>query len=280
MSNTSPVDLVADEQHNATKSHPHHHHFHLPHFNILGSSHNSSHAADLPNANSQTNNHSHHHLHESTNEHKFQPKLLHEALLASLCKSDANLNDFDDVSLKEFLNAYEEIVKFLEMLGTLFYFVITDVREKINILEEFLTKEPVKYKTIKSMIEHELEEKQLQPPTSNLKTNGSRTLLRLHRAMEFIYKLLDRLYNADPKLKSPQVCTETYEGTLGKHHSWFIRKAVTIGMHALPKREVLIGYMIHNNEDREKFPLFIETSEKVFTTVEKLFQRHNLLNLP
>jgi len=271
MSNTSPAaDLVADEHHNSSKSH--HHHFHLPHFNLLGSSHT---AADQSSANSQTNHH-----HESTNEHKFQPKLLHEALLASLCKSDANLSDYDDVSMKEFLNAYEEIVKFLEMLGTLFYFVITDVREKINILEEFLVKEPVKYKTVKSMIEHELEEKQLQPPASNLRTNGSRTLLRLHRAMEFIYKLLDRLYNADPKLKSPQVCTDTYESTLGKHHSWFIRKAVTIGMHALPKREVLIGYMIHNNEDREKFPLFIQTSEKVFTTVEQLFKRHNLLNLP
>ena len=68
-------------------------------------------------------------------------------------------------------------------MGSVFGFVSSDVRSKIDILEEFRSKEEANSKnfaTIKSMI---LYEKEGNLFSDSKYVSGSRTLLRLHRGL-------------------------------------------------------------------------------------------------
>lgn len=64
-------------------------------------------------------------------------------------------------------------------MGSVFSFVSTDLKQKIDLLQDLLDKNEKHYSTIKSMIEYEKENKMFD----GNHTNGARTLLRLHRGL-------------------------------------------------------------------------------------------------
>lgn len=160
--------------------------------------------------------------------------------------------------------------------------MVIDVKEKITIMKNFLNKNPEHYETISKMVKHENENNMFDNNGSAHKlTGGSRTILRLHRALIFIYKFLDRLYNADQKIKTSQLCIEAYDDTLAKYHSWIVKKTVRFGVIALPRRETLIDYMSDNNREEfgKCFPQFISRVEKVYDVTQSIYQKYNILDL-
>lgn len=71
--------------------------------------------------------------------------------------------------------------RFFQLMGTVFGFVSSDVKSKIEILEELRKKENEdKFETISSMVEFE---KSTGLLNKNDYVSGSRTLLRLHRGL-------------------------------------------------------------------------------------------------
>lgn len=64
-------------------------------------------------------------------------------------------------------------------MGSVFTFVSSDLKLKIDILSGLLEKEE-KYHTVKSLIEFERENNLLE---KSEQTTGARTLLRLHRGL-------------------------------------------------------------------------------------------------
>lgn len=68
-------------------------------------------------------------------------------------------------------------------MGSVFSFVSSDLKQKMDILTELTNKDDQNYKTIKSMIEYEKENKLLEKSDF---VNGARTLLRLHRGLGII----------------------------------------------------------------------------------------------
>ena len=50
--------------------------------------------------------------------------------------------------------------------------------------------------------------------------SGSRTLLRLHRALEYITEFLGKLEELEDETYLSQVSKDAYEGTLMKYHPW------------------------------------------------------------
>lgn len=223
---------------------------------------------------------------QQQDEASFNPKALLDAFQASttatrLCQQLHDEPPVEDIKLKEYLQAYTEITKFLGNMGSVFYFVIADVDEKILILKEFNESNPKNYDTILKMVDYEKNVINAFDANSPIaKTNGSRTVLRLHRALIFIYMFLDKLFTADSKAKSAHICTEVYEKTLAKYHGWLVRKAATIGMHALPKRESLVACMCRTPEDHTKFPTFVQCVERVYNITENIYQKYDILDLP
>jgi hypothetical protein len=222
-----------------------------------------------------TDHHIHHH-HPHQNE-QFDPHKLFDAFDICFCKSESNQDEHDDVILEEYLKAYEEISKFLNHLGTIFYFVITDICDKVNVLRGYIEKSPQNYITILNTVKYEKFQDMFE---NGSQKNASRNILRLHRALIFIYKFLENLHKADNKCKTSHVCTDVYDKTLGKHHSWMIRKAARWGMMTLPKRDDLMKLMIKDLEDEEKFQTFIRTVEKCYNITQKIYEKYNILELP
>ncbi|KAF4532950.1 hypothetical protein B566_EDAN000638 [Ephemera danica] len=143
-------------------------------------------------------------------------------------------------------------------MGTIFSFVGSDVKTKIEILEEIRTKDTSgNMKTIKQLILYELQEDLLKKKDY---VSGSRTLLRLHRGLgalnvvdlvpllflildiftDFISLFLQRVSEVDHKDGTANVCQEAYNLTLAQHHTWIIRKTAVVAMYALPTKEGLL----------------------------------------
>lgn len=153
---------------------------------------------------------------------EFDPYLLYNAFVSAVLKSNEEKPDFDDVSLRCYLIAYEEITKFLYNLGNIFYFVIADLRKKIGQLDAYLQRQPDEYETFQRMVKYEWTAGKLSKPTACNKQNATRIVLRLHRALIFIIRLLEKVFYAESHFRTPQLCTEAYESTLAKYHRYFV----------------------------------------------------------
>lgn len=87
----------------------------------------------------------------------------------------------DDVEMDQYLEGYTELNKFFALMGKVFGFVSSDVREKVHILEAFRKGDQKdNFATFKTTMEHEKESQLLEKKGY---VSGSRTLLRLHRGM-------------------------------------------------------------------------------------------------
>ena len=170
--------------------------------------------------------------------------------------------------------------RLLKLLGTVFSFVNSDVVEKIGILKDYRSSElRDEYETIQSMIEYEVKTK-----TTNNKTkpSGSRTLLRLHRALDFITDFMKNIKEADEHAKLSGIGSQSYDKTLAKHHPWLIRKGVHIAVYTLPTRvqfmeKMKVTDMAHTEDLLGKVA---DLGHKIFEIVEKLYSDHNLHDLP
>lgn len=65
-------------------------------------------------------------------------------------------------------------------MGSVFSFVSSDLKQKIDVLQELLDKDQNNYQTIKTMIEHEKGNNLLEKKDF---VSGARTFLRLHRGL-------------------------------------------------------------------------------------------------
>ena len=190
-----------------------------------------------------------------------------------------SLKNEDDVLMDEYLNAYEEINRFFHLIGSVFGFVSSDVRSKIDILQDFRRKENgEKFVSIKSMMEYE---KELGLLSDSGYVSGSRTLLRLHRGLEFAYEFLKRLSELNDCDKTHACCKNAYNDTLGKHHPWVIRKGALVAMYALPTQgELLKRVCVNASRAIETLPEMLQNTKHVYDRTDKLYHLFDLQSLP
>lgn len=100
------------------------------------------------------------------------------------------------IQMDDYLEGFKELFKFFQMMGSVFGFVSSDVYSKVDILEDYRTKESCeKFITFKTMLEHE---KTTGLLIKSDYVSGSRTLLRLHRGLGKIHLLsLDKRRDID-----------------------------------------------------------------------------------
>ncbi|RWS29701.1 ceramide-1-phosphate transfer protein-like protein [Leptotrombidium deliense] len=190
------------------------------------------------------------------------------------------------LSLDHYLIAYEELRRFFELLGAVFGFVAKDVDNKIEILKGYRNDEQIKshYETIQSMFDYESSNNLLK---DSKRPSGSRTLLRLHRALEFIMMFMSELSKLENNSATGGVARDCYKKSLAKYHPWYIQKTASVAMYTLPTRQDLIarafGYppgdecMTRASEDMAKLA---RISECCYNITQKLFEERDLLTLP
>ncbi|XP_003400592.1 ceramide-1-phosphate transfer protein [Bombus terrestris] len=192
---------------------------------------------------------------------------------------DRALLQDDDIDLRAYLDAYNELYKFFQLMGSVFGFVSSDLKEKIQVLNDLMNKDDRNYTTIKSMIEYEKENKILDKGDHS---NGARTLLRLHRGLDFIREFLRQLGELSDSDKTSSCCQDAYNKTLAKHHPWVVRKAAVVAMYTMPTRELLFRKVCGSDVQRnvDVLPKMLEVTTDVFNRTHNLYDIHQLHSLP
>jgi len=186
------------------------------------------------------------------------------------------------LDMDSYILAYAEFNKFFGILGTVFGFVASDVTSKLEILQNFRDgNNGQKFETIESMILFEKNENLLENPKY---VSASRTLLRLHRAMKFIFLFLEEVCRFKMDDGLTKACQNAYNATLAEHHPWIIQKAAIMAMYALPNKEGLFNRIKLPHETEEYYSQVVsksvEAMKEVFFRAQKLYEEHDLLNLP
>lgn len=203
----------------------------------------------------------------------FNLQVVHDHFAESLLEDD-------DVDLSAYLEAYRELKKFCNLMGTVFGFVGSEIGSKMDTLVELRSKhENGNFATMKTMIQYEIENNLLK---DSKYVSGSRTLLRLHRGLDFIRQFLKRVGELEPHENTNSIGQEVYNNTLAKYHPWLIRKGAIIAMYVLPTREVLLQRVCGKNVQvaLDALPSMLDLTNEVYDRTERYYRDNDLLGLP
>ena len=198
----------------------------------------------------------------------------------------------EKLSMQHYITAYQHVYTLLTTLGAVFGIVARDAHDKLDILVKLSKDGPPThgeglstidhYRTVESMILHERE---LNSATGAA-LYGSRTLLRLHRALKFVLLFVRGLSkNDNPKGESvSDMAYRSYAESLGVYHTWVLRQSARMAVYTLPQRRELFDKLCPGVTDekmaRMKLRGMSKEMERVHTGVELLFDQYQLHDLP
>ena len=140
------------------------------------------------------------------------------------------------------------------------------------------------YISVQSMVNYEVSKGITAVKLKGQLPSGCRTLLRLHRAMEFIIELFRKLSNMDCNDTMGTVTANAYNTTLSQHHTWVIRTAVKVAVYAMPSKEDVlkkIGKSTENTDETVTLLLdIISTLQPIYDQIQALYKENELLGLP
>lgn len=188
----------------------------------------------------------------------------------------------NEIIIDEYVRGYNELTRFFEILGTVFGYINSDIIEKVTILKYYRDREGKEnYRTVESMMEYEIS---LDFSVSTEQPSGSRTLLRLHRALAFASLFLKRLGESNRDDKSSTLAYDSYNETLAQFHPWLIRKGVGVATYALGSCGSLLdkcrGDTNSLEEIQELLGNIAKAMDEVYHETESLYTKHDLHGLP
>ncbi|XP_784137.3 ceramide-1-phosphate transfer protein [Strongylocentrotus purpuratus] len=194
----------------------------------------------------------------------------------------AALHEDGTIDLEHYLRGHSEITRLLSLLGTVFGFVANDMKHKNNIIHDHRTDHPEEFTTVQTMIDFEMRENLTARKNDKGRDSGSRTFLRLHRALEFFVVLLTRLTPAKETDPTSTLCSKTYGETLGKYHPWFVRQMAYLAIKTLPnKRQLIQRYCLQDMDKAKELVVSAEEAmQAIWDRTQDIMDEHNLLNLP
>jgi hypothetical protein len=151
----------------------------------------------------------------------------------------------------------------------------------LTILEEFRANQEVgpKFVTVMSMIDYERSAELLQKKDY---VSGCRTLLRLHRGLDFTRDFLRRMSQLKADEKTSEACKISYQETLAPYHTFLIRKGAQVAMAmGLPTRDDLLTKVCKDVEKSiELLPEMLKYTDDVYGRIQVLYEKNDLLALP
>jgi hypothetical protein len=187
-----------------------------------------------------------------------------------------------EIVMDEYIQIFQQLYKFFCMLGTVFSFVGSDVKAKVEILQEYRDgSNRDEYETVEKMLHFEKSNGVFE---ANRLSNGSRTFLRLHRAIVFVSQFLEKSMTIKDDTGTAHVCKEAYNLTLAKYHPWVIQNGAKLAMYALPTKKELFRRVcadhIKAHEIDEYLVVAIRNTQQIFDECELLYKKYDALNLP
>ncbi|XP_059059653.1 ceramide-1-phosphate transfer protein isoform X2 [Achroia grisella] len=179
-----------------------------------------------------------------------------------------SLKENDDVVIEAYIDGYNELVN--------------DVKSKIKVMEKHKEGEnAIQYESFKKMMKYE-KETGLHEKSGFV--SGSRTMLRLHRGLDFIRLFLKRLSESNDTVSTCTTCQGSYNETLAEFHPWYIRQAATLAMHALPTRPDLLKKIFGTEASLAAalavLPQTLSSCDEVYKRVQQLYTDFEFHELP
>ncbi|CAF0952489.1 unnamed protein product [Rotaria sp. Silwood1] len=174
--------------------------------------------------------------------------------------------------LHQFIIAFRELSKFFDHLNVVFSFVAHDLADKYHIIENLCKINPIDYRTIQTMIEYEKYRDD---------KIGTIALLRLLRALEFIYSFLERgiMSPSDSSKTTKQLAWDIYKQTLHKRHNKAVHLTVWLATATIPKREILKENLLHGEIEPKTADKCFPLIENIYRSIYKLYEQNDLLEL-
>ena len=188
----------------------------------------------------------------------------------------------EEVVIDDYVRGYVQLTHFFDLLGTVFGYINSDINEKVGILQHYRSGEFSQfYRTVKSMMEYEISK---DFSVSSEHPNGSRTLLRLHRALEFASLFMKRLAAAGIHEKSSNIAYDSYNETLAEFHPWLIRKGVGVATYTLGTCGSILERCGSDLKDVEKTKEILSgisvAMDEVYNLTQSLYTQFDLHGLP
>jgi hypothetical protein len=164
----------------------------------------------------------------------------------------------------------------------MFGFVSWELNDKCGRVENCMLSEPSEYTTVSNAIEYE----KIQG-IHKVNKNASISLLRLHRGLDLIRRLVENCYsNLESKRKLSELAYEAYEQTLAFRHKWAIRHLVRVGVHFLPNKHDLMDMILktappcENGRDRDSLMYeYMSAVDRVHGVIYKIYEQNDFLEL-
>lgn len=191
----------------------------------------------------------------------------------------------EELDLDQYVIAYKELSRFFRLLGSAFGFVAQDVDDKIAILEKHRISESKEhYATIDGMLKYETESGLADSghsPAGGKLPSGARTLLRLHRALEFVILFLGKVRDAPEDSGTSGIARECYDASLAKYHPWLVRKGANMAMYLLPSRKTLVSSMCKTTVEDATAQVgdVIKSGRTIFDKTQSFYSEKKLLEL-
>ena len=206
-------------------------------------------------------------------------------LLASFAKC---VDDEGKILIENYVHGFEELEEFLKLLGTVFGWFSKELMVPLEELRQLWSSEdlhgPTHYQDVRSMLQYEVESKLIKPKASDSDT-GTRSLLRLHRALELIIAFIRGLQNLEMDERCSGVAKKAYKDTLANFHPWVVQKAALLLLNLLPTKAGLIKEICGNDKKKIKstlktLPKVVKAMQNVYQKTEEVYLEFGLLNLP
>ncbi|XP_029382745.1 ceramide-1-phosphate transfer protein-like [Echeneis naucrates] len=207
-----------------------------------------------------------------------------------------------DVLLEPYLLSWDQLLKFMDSLGTMVSFFSQKVNQKVTLIRELSLKHRAEthgkrgpaadssglqntvYHSVRSMVEAELKEGVVS--FSWRTESGCRTLLRLHRSLLWLKLMLEGLSegpDSDGHLRTPgELSRDAYRVALAPHHPWVLRQAAEMLFLALPDRQHFLQLVCVQNQS-EATPILriiIRALTLVHERTQRILAEHEMLELP
>ncbi|XP_045921466.1 ceramide-1-phosphate transfer protein [Micropterus dolomieu] len=215
----------------------------------------------------------------------------------------SSLAGADDILLEPYLQSWDQLLNFMESLGTMVSLFSQKVKEKVDLIRELSLRHSIEahgkrplqtpasfglkngaYRSVRSMIEAELKAGVVN--FSRRTDSGCRTLLRLHRSLLWLKLMLEGLAegpDADGRFKTPgELCRDAYKVALAPHHPWVLRQAAEFVFLALPDRQYFLQLVCVKSqwEATPVLQVIIHALTLVHTQTQQILAEHNMLELP
>ena len=113
--------------------------------------------------------------------------------------------------------------------------------------------------------------------------SGSRTLLRLHRALKFIILLLGKIVEVESDAYVGPHASEVYNQSLAEFHSWIVRKMVSAALRMISTKSWMlhkISSTMSEDECVKALQEVVTIAEPIYDIVQNIYTEKNLHGLP